>query len=295
METLNKCPLCGSSSVTTILESQDFFLSNEPFSISQCKECGLQFTNPRPEKESLGKYYDSKEYISHDTQEKNLLNILYTTARTFSLKRKVRLAKMNSSGNTILDIGCGTGEFLHECAKSGFNTTGIEPNEKAAAFARAVHKIKVYSEDFLRGAPPVSFDLITLWHVLEHVPDLNERMSTIKRLLKDSGTLIIAVPNAGSKDAAHYGRYWAAYDLPRHLYHFTMETMNELIKRHDLKVVRILPMKLDAFYISLLSEKYARGKQDYFSAFANGIRFNLTASKDYGYSSLIYIVKKEKP
>jgi 2-polyprenyl-3-methyl-5-hydroxy-6-metoxy-1,4-benzoquinol methylase len=191
-----------------------------------------------------------------------------------------------------MDIGCGTGEFLNSCQKNNYQTTGIEPNEKARKFAIEKFGLTVFDESKLNIFSPSTFDVVTMWHVLEHVHKLKERMEQINRLLKPDGTLIIAVPNSDSFDAGKYYDFWAAYDLPRHLYHFTQESIKKLAKRNNFSVKTIIPLKFDAFYISLLSEKYFTGKQNYIRSFINGIRSNNYGRKNEdNYSSLIYICK----
>ena len=295
MEELVSCPVCGKSNFTPFLQSSDFFLTNEEYTIVICSSCGMKFVNPRPKTSEIGKYYESPDYISHNTGKKNGLNFLYRQVRNFLVKKKCKLVKEHSRGKKLLDIGCGTGEFIFFCKKNGFDVTGIEPSENPRFFAQTKYKLDVHEETYLDNLIHPEFDVITLWHVLEHVHLLNERMNKIMEIMKPDGTLIIAVPNSDSWDARYYGKFWAAYDLPRHLYHFSRETMQVLAKNHALKIDRIIPMKLDAFYISLLSEKYAKGKQNYLKAVINGLRSNNFAKKnEKNYSSLIFILKKEK-
>ncbi len=256
----------------------------------------MKFVNPRPEEKEIGKYYESPDYVSHGASKKNGLNFLYRQIRNFSIKSKFKLVKEQAKGKKILDIGCGTGEFIFFCKQNGFDVRGIEPGEKPRSFAQTEYKLEVYEEDYLNHLTLQEFDIITLWHVLEHVHLLHERLKKIVEIMNPDGTLIIAVPNCDSWDAQYYGKYWAAYDLPRHLYHFSRETMGILAQKHTLKIDKIIPMKLDAFYISLLSEKYAKGKQNYIRAVINGIRSNNFAEKNKNnYSSLIFVLKKEKP
>ena len=194
-----------------------------------------------------------------------------------------------------MDIGCGTGEFIFFCKQNGFDVAGIEPGEKPRSFAQSEYKLNVQEEVYLDQLAKPDFDIITLWHVLEHVHLLHERMNKIVEIMNPDGTLIIAVPNCDSWDSLYYGKFWAAYDLPRHLYHFSQETLKLLARKYMLNIEEVIPMKLDAFYISLLSEKYAYGKQNYFRAFINGIKSNNFARKNKkNYSSLIYVLKKEK-
>ena len=295
MEKLASCPVCGKADFTPFLQSNDFFLTKEEYTIVICNSCGMKFVNPRPEASEIGKYYESPDYISHDAGKKDSLNFLYRQARNFSIKKKYKLVEEHSRGKKLLDIGCGTGEFIFFCKNNGFEVTGIEPGENPRFFAQSKYKLDVYEETYLNNLFQPEFDVITLWHVLEHVHLLHERMNKIEEIMKPNGTLIIAIPNSDSWDARYYGKFWAAYDLPRHLYHFSRETMQVLAKNHALKITGIIPMKLDAFYISLLSEKYAKGKQNYFRAVINGLRSNNFARKnEKNYSSLIFILKKEK-
>jgi 2-polyprenyl-3-methyl-5-hydroxy-6-metoxy-1,4-benzoquinol methylase len=295
MEILTTCPVCSKPDFTRFLDGHDYFLSGEEYCIVSCNHCGMKFLNPRPDVNEIGKYYLSPDYVSHDAEKKNALNIIYRLARNFTIRGKYRLIKKFSSGKFLLDIGCGTGEFLHYCRQKGYDVKGIEPGEKPRIFARSVHHLDVAEESFLDGLNNATFDVITMWHVLEHVHRLDERMKKTAAILKPEGTLVIAVPNSDSWDAKKYGKYWAAYDLPRHLYHFSPSTMKLLAENHGFKIDRIIPMKLDAFYICLLSEKYSKGKSNYFTALVNGIRSNNFARrKQNNYSSLIYILSKEK-
>jgi 2-polyprenyl-3-methyl-5-hydroxy-6-metoxy-1,4-benzoquinol methylase len=293
MENLSTCPLCGKPYFTTFLQSSDLFLTKEEYTIVSCNSCGMKFVNPRPDASEIGKYYESSDYVSHDAGKKSGLNFLYKRVRNISIKNKYKLVKNTAKGKKLLDIGCGTGEFIFFCKQHGFDVKGIEPGEKPRSYAQTKYKLDVYGEDYLEQLTLQDFDVITLWHVLEHVHLLHERMKKIVEIMKPDGALIIAVPNSDSWDALYYGKFWAAYDLPRHLYHFSRETMQILAQKHSLKIDRTIPMKLDAFYISLLSEKYAKGRKNYFRAIINGIRSNNFARKNKkNYSSLIYVLKK---
>jgi 2-polyprenyl-3-methyl-5-hydroxy-6-metoxy-1,4-benzoquinol methylase len=260
----------------------------------ECIDCKLKFTNPRPELNEIVKYYDSSEYISHDTSKKGLLTWVYRMARNFMLKKKFSIVSAFSKGNSILDIGCGTGEFLNFCKLKGFNAYGIELNEKPRESAKKNFKLDIREKitNFLQDGLKV--DCISLWHVLEHIHDLKITMDEIKTLLKPGGVLIVALPNCNSWDALHYKQYWAAYDLPRHLYHFNESSFTRFAAINNMKTVKILPQVLDSFYISLLSEKYLGKKNNLFKAFINGSISNFNAGKPgSGYSSLIYILYAE--
>jgi 2-polyprenyl-3-methyl-5-hydroxy-6-metoxy-1,4-benzoquinol methylase len=292
MEILSSCPVCGKTKFILFLQGIDYFLTKEEFTIVVCTSCGMKFVNPRPDTTEISKYYESPDYVSHGGK-KNVLNSLYRVVRYYAIKKKYKLVKNHARGKKLLDIGCGTGEFIFFCNQMGFDVKGIEPGEKPRSFAKANYQLNVQDEGYLDNIVDAEFDVITMWHVLEHVHQLHDRMNKIGEILKPGGTLIIAVPNSDSWDARFYGKFWAAYDLPRHLYHFSAETMKIFAGEHHFKIDKIIPMKLDAFYISLLSEKYAKGNQNYFKAVINGIRSNNFANKNKkNYSSLIFILKK---
>ena len=291
MELLKNCPVCGSDTFVPFLSAMDYFLSSEKFEIVKCKSCGFRFTNPRPEAAELGKYYESAEYISHSDSRKGIFAAVYQQVRKFTLGRKLAMISKFQQKGEILDIGCATGQFLNYMAEHGWNATGIEPDNKTRARAISEYGLKVFPEEQLNSFDKATFDVITMWHVLEHVSDLNGRMKQLKNLLKPQGTLIIAVPNCEAYDAKIYREFWAGYDLPRHLYHFSKSDMKLLTGKFGFTIVNILPMKFDAFYVSLLSEKYKAGKMRWLSALWNGFWSNLKSGQNQGHSSLIYVIK----
>jgi 2-polyprenyl-3-methyl-5-hydroxy-6-metoxy-1,4-benzoquinol methylase len=295
MEFISSCPLCKNNSFKIFLTGSDYFLTGETFQICECNVCGFLFTNPRPDKTEILKYYESPEYLSHDTSQNEIFSWFYRRVRKKNIRKKYRLVKKFSIGKKILDLGCGTGEFIHYCSGKGFQSIGIEPNEKARSFGIRSLKQDIRPESALEDIPAGSLDVITLWHVLEHIHGLDERMARLKKILKPGGILVIAVPNSNSWDAMKYEEYWAGYDLPRHLYHFNMKTLADLIEKNNFKLLETDPMKYDAFYISLLSEKYKSGKRNILSAIFNGIRSNIFAKKNNNnYSSIIFIAENLK-
>jgi 2-polyprenyl-3-methyl-5-hydroxy-6-metoxy-1,4-benzoquinol methylase len=288
------CLLCDSESLTFILDLKDYFLSGENFKIYKCEKCGLLITRPLPDLSRLSDYYASAKYISHSDKQTDIFGKVYHQVRKYTHRRKYRLIKSFSSGKDILDIGCATGEFIKYCADKGMITLGIEPNEKARKFAINEYGLRVGEESELAIHKTASFDVITMWHVLEHVPDINQRMADIFRLLRNDGTAFIALPNHASYDAAYYKEYWAAWDVPRHLYHFDRQSFRKLAEKHGFELISILPMRFDAYYVSLLSEKYKRGKSSFLNAVINGFTSNYKAwSGNKEYSSLIYVIKKK--
>lgn len=284
------CPVCGNSAFTPFLKTKDYTLTKEEFSLVECSTCKLVITSPRPKNEDLGSYYQSNDYISHTSKANSLANALYLIARKFTLQSKRELASsLQPTRGNLLDIGCGTGDFLQSCATAGWKTFGVEPNHSASQQAKQ-KGIQVFeSIDQVEG----TFQLITLWHVLEHVPDPNATLIKVRELLAPDGVLLIAVPNHKSADGKKYGEFWAGFDVPRHLWHFNQRNVDQLLRKHNLTRQKTLPLLLDSFYVSLLSEAYqGKGILRYFSAFLTGLSSNWQAKKANDYSSLIYIATK---
>lgn len=293
MEILVACPICNSEAFTNFLTCMDNTVSHETFVIVQCSSCGFKFTNPRPVEIELKNYYKSENYISHSNTKQGLINYTYQIVRKYTLFKKLQLITTYIKSGSILDIGCGTGEFLNVCQQSKWTTLGIEPSNGARKMAINTFGLEVREESELSKLESESFDVITLWHVLEHVPQLNARIKELKRLIKPTGIIIIAVPNCNSLDAKLYGNSWAAYDVPRHLYHFTPHDIESLFKKHEIKLFRVLPMVFDSFYVCMLSEKIKTGKTNIIKALWNGFRSNMAAIKTgKTYSSQIYLLRK---
>lgn len=294
MESLANCPVCQSESLKQVFKTKDYFLTNEEFEVVECNACKLRFTNPRPEFGEILKFYDSTEYISHDTSKKNLLTRIYKVARSFMLKKKYSIVKSYAKGNKVLDVGCGSGEFLNFCRSKGAICFGVELNTKPREHARNVYGLDVRGKLNEFSVTEFQFDCITLWHVMEHIHDLKNTINLLKEHLKPEGILIIALPNFSSWDAEHYKEFWAAYDLPRHLYHFNKFSFKIFAATNHFKILDIIPQKLDSYYISLLSEKYKFGKSKIVRAILNGAYSNLISNKkERGHSSLIYILSQE--
>jgi len=290
MNTLSNCPICHANDFAKILEGIDHTVSQETFTIVECKKCSFQFTNPIPELEKIGTYYKSEGYVSHTSSKKGIINRVYHVVRGFTLKQKVKLIKRFIKGCNVLDIGAGTGHFVKAVKESGFNIIGLEPDIDARRLAKTSHNIDLLSIEELYHLDQNSQDIITMWHVLEHVYNLEKDVLQISKVLKDDGTLVVAVPNKNSYDAQRYGKFWAAYDLPIHLYHFTPNDIKNLFQKVDIEVKHILPMKFDSYYVSMLSEKYRGG--NLFKALWSGMISNLKA-KEGTYSSQIYILQKK--
>lgn len=294
MKELSHCPVCKNQSFSKYLELSDHFLSKEIFNLVHCDNCGLIFTNPRPLETDLSLYYKSEDYISHSNVKGGLINSLYHIVRQKTIQRKYKIVNQFSVSKNILDIGCGTGELLNHFQKNGWHITGIEPDDEARKYAVDNYAIPVSDLDSLQLDNQEKFSAITMWHVLEHIYDLHPYLEKIKSILAQNGTFIVAVPNSASWDALHYKSSWAAYDVPRHLYHFNQKSIDILMKMHHFNLVKTIPMKFDAYYISLLSEKYKTGKSHLLKGFLNGFYSNLSARLNQNnFSSLIFIYKNK--
>ena len=271
---------------------KDHSVSSEEFQLLVNNEFGYLETSPQPSSKKLPEYYKSEDYISHTDTKRNLFEKVYHIIRSISLKRKLKLINSwSSEGKTLLDVGCGTGDFLQIARQNNWTVSGIEPNEDARQIANSKTNNSVNNIDHLLEFPKHSFDVISLWHVLEHLPNLDQQVFILKSLLKENGTLIIAVPNYKSYDAKYYKNFWAAFDVPRHLWHFSQESISKLFSKENMKVVETHPMKFDSYYVSLLSEKYKSGWMNIFNAFRIGFVSNIKAKRIGEYSSLIYVIK----
>jgi 2-polyprenyl-3-methyl-5-hydroxy-6-metoxy-1,4-benzoquinol methylase len=284
---ITRCNYCDCDDLNSILKVEDLSVSKEKFELLECFCCGLIHTNPQPKEDEIGKYYQSEEYVSHTDTKKGLINNLYHIARKLTLNRKLSILNKYHKKTSLLDIGCGTGYFAEHMKAKGYMVSGMEPDVETNKLASSRLGQEVFhSLDDVRG----KYKLITMWHVFEHVHDINDTVKKLNTLLDKDGVLIIAVPNPESYDAILYKEHWAAYDVPRHIYHYKKSVMKQIANRHDLKVTKILPMKFDSYYISMLSEKYKGG--NILKAFINGFFSNFKGGK-HNTSSLIYIIKRK--
>ncbi|MEM7659833.1 MAG: class I SAM-dependent methyltransferase, partial [Bacteroidota bacterium] len=272
-------------------------VSSESYEIWHCNQCQLRFTQDVPDEQHIGPYYEAEEYISHSNTNKGLINRLYQIVRNYTLQRKQKLVSrlVQTEQASILDIGCGTGDFLGTMKSAGWTTQGLEPDPTARTMAIERHGLTVGMPEELFGFSEASFDVVSMWHVLEHVHRLHEYLEQIEKILQPTGRFLVAVPNYPAKDASTYQAKWAAYDVPRHLYHFRPSAMEPLLAQHGLEIAEIRQMPFDAFYVSLLSEKYVHGRLRLISGFWNGLRsfLNARANPKEG-SSLLYVIRKIK-
>jgi 2-polyprenyl-3-methyl-5-hydroxy-6-metoxy-1,4-benzoquinol methylase len=293
--TYSSCPVCSSIAVHKALTATDHLVSGKAFDIWQCEQCTLRFTQNVPDAISIGSYYRSDNYISHSETNKGIINRLYHFVRALTLadKHRLILSVTQLKGGTLLDIGAGTGAFINHMQSRGWQTTGLEPDEGARKNAKALYKIDLLPSGAFLGFPPASFDVVTMWHVLEHVHHLHEYIEQLKNIIKPGGKILIAVPNYECYDASFYKNFWAAYDVPRHLYHFSPEAMFHLLDKHELKLHATRPMWYDSFYISLLSEKYKAEKKNSVRGWLVGFISDMKAFiEKEKCSSLIYVIGK---
>ncbi len=294
MEKLKDCPLCGSENFSQETKVQDYSTSKEVFTICVCNSCKLLFTNPRPNQENIGRYYDNPEYISHTNKSSDFFSWVYQRIRDHALSLKLKWIKghLQEPIKNLLDYGSGTGEFMQFAKADGCNVVGIEIAEKPRLNAVEKYGLDVYAPSDISKIKDGTQDVITMWHVLEHLPDLNNTVDTLFAKLRKGGVLVIAVPNHESWDANIYQSFWAAWDVPIHFYHFSKSSMEAFAERKRLELLKIQAMPFDAYYVALLSEKYKHGKMRWFPAIANGFISNLKGGKT-NTSSLAYIFKKK--
>ncbi len=284
--------MANKNSNQAYLTVKDHSVSGEEFQLIHNSEFDFLETIPQPSLEKLPEYYKSEDYISHTDSKRNLFEKAYHFIKKIALKQKLKLINGYASNKkNLLDVGCGTGNFLQVAKQNGWQVSGIEPNKHAREIANKKTNNSVFEIEQLLKFEEASFDVITLWHVLEHLPKLEEHIAIFKKLLKPTGTLIIAVPNYNSYDALYYKKHWAAFDVPRHLWHFSKTSISKLVLKERMNVVKIKPMLFDAFYVSLLSEKYKTGSMNFVKGFWVGLLSNLKSFKTKEASSLIYVIE----
>lgn len=296
METLLNCPICKTPLPDKpIIIARDYLVSGKIFHIVQCSDCGFRLTNPRPGIGEISQYYNSEAYISHTEKTKSIHDFLYHFVKGIMLKRKLRLLKKHTAENQkcLLDYGCGTGSFLKAAADSGFKPSGFEPNRNARQILNEKGFNVIESDKILYKYDTAKYDIITLWHVLEHIHDFPGILHKFYTLLKRDGLLVIAVPISDSGDAVHYQQHWAAYDLPRHLYHFTHNTLIRACNTAGFQIIDKKPLPFDSYYVSLLSEKHLRSKFQFIKALFQGSISNIKAVfKQSPWSSQVFVFKK---
>lgn len=299
MEQLEKCPCCHSEKITSSAKIKDYAVSDETFYLSKCEDCSFVFTNPRPDINEIGRYYQSENYTPHHTSNKSLFYRIYRFIRSYMFTKKMGYIRQHLTRKpediALLDYGAASGEFLNFCsAQNMHQLVGVEQDATCRQDALAHYGISIESVSEFSTIEPDAFNVITLWHVLEHIHNLDETVNQFYELLKKDGLLVVSVPNYNSLDRTIYGDYWAAYDVPRHLYHFKISTISLLMKRLGFVLEKAYPMPFDAYYIALYSEQYKRTNKllAIFKAILAGYKSNKAAQKTGEYSSLTYVFRK---
>jgi len=282
-----------------VLSANDHLVTGRKFDILKNPETTILETHPRPTKEELPTYYDSENYTSHNDKSAGIVSFCYRIIKSISTRRKIRIGQNSLSKNTpqnkprLLDVGCGTGDFLYSCLKKGWQINGIENNKNAKNNSRTEVSSFIFDDfEFLKSQPE-RFDIITMWHSLEHIIDLKQTIVDMKKLLTNKGVIVVACPNHKSFDAMFYKESWAAYDLPRHLWHFDKDSISKLFVEHNMQLTKTLPMYWDSFYISILSEKIISKKNKFLKGIIVGLLSNVSAMFSKEHSSLIYVFNKE--
>lgn len=291
----DRCPACSSAGIEFFIDCSDHFLSGENFRLFRCRDCSFIFTQGHPGEAESQKYYESQEYVSHDDKAKGLTNSLYYLARTIMLRKKRNLViKMTGlKQGSLLDTGCGTGHFAGVMKKAGWDVTGIEPNLKAREYAAERFGIKTLAAGETASLADSSYDCATLWHVLEHIHDLKGYTRDLYRILKPDGVCLVALPNTSSYDCRHFGEYWAAWDVPRHLWHFNPGSFIPFATAAGFLTEEIRPMPLDILYISVLSSRYKGSSFPLLTGMLKGSWFLLKSLVNRQTSgSLIYVLSK---
>ena len=294
---INACPLCGGTHLKRVMTCTDFYASGEQFDVMSCEDCGFTFTQDVPVEAEIGRYYETPDYISHSDTKKGAMNAVYHQVRKYMLGKKARLVAKEShrKRGRLLDIGTGTGYFAATMEQLGWKVEAIEKNAQARVFAEEHFGLEVKGEEALQEFESGSFDVITLWHVMEHLEHLDETWECLRELLSDRGVLIVAVPNCSSYDAGKYGEYWAAYDVPRHLWHFTPVTIQQLASKHGFIMAARHPMPFDAFYVSMLSEKHRGSSFPFVKGMCTGtVAWFSALGKKERSSSMIYVFRKKR-
>ena len=295
MISISNCPICSGNNLLNKLECIDHSTSKEKFTIVSCETCDFTFTNPRPKEDSLGDYYKSDNYISHTNNTKGLFNWLYHTVRKYAIGTKLNLLTKISKNKNHLDIGCGTGDFLNACKNAGYNTKGIEPSILAREQAIKNFNLSVSGNTDLDQYNNDQFDSISLWHVLEHIPSLNKTIKDFNRILSEKGKVIVAVPNHKSWDAEYYKEFWAGWDVPIHLWHFSKLSIEKLFYKYNFLLIEEKKMVFDSFYVSILSEEFKTGKKNFIKGLVIGLVSNIIGTfTKKGHSSIIYVFEKQQ-
>ena len=276
-------------SFTLIAKTKDYLVTGSSFEVRLDQQTQIAHTYPQPSEDELGKYYASEEYISHGNKKRSVIERVYAIAQKIMLKQKEQwLTKHSKQNKRYLDFGCGTAALVQHLNQKNWEAYGVEPSEKARNFS--IVKERLYPS--LEELPQKDFDVIALWHVLEHLSDPAKSLKAFYDRLDHQGHLFLALPNFNSYDAKYYENFWAAYDVPRHLWHFSAKGIIGLCEENGFEFVESKGLGLDAFYVSYLSERHQKNKVAFIKGMIVGCWSNLLALFTQEYSSKLYVFKK---
>ena len=295
---MEKCPICGHNEFEKVYDLDDYKITQETFSLQKCTHCTLIYTVDPPLGDNIGRYYESDDYLEHSNRKNDLFSRMYGWGRDLMFGYKYGILKKLGSEKKILDIGAGSGYFLNFMRGKGYSVTGIEMSERARNHAKEVHNLDIHPDEmFHNKAFKEKFDIISLWHVMEHLYDLNQVVKRFDELLNPNGHLVIALPNYNALEVEIYKKYWNGWDVPRHLWHFSPQSLKHLMNNHGFEIERMKMMPLDPLFNTLLTNKYRQG-----NAVMNVLRmctvgvmslisglFNVEKA-----SSIIYVIKRKK-
>lgn len=292
MENINTCPICQSDAISQSFAVKDHMVSGESFNVVSCADCGFQRTSPRPN--PIGPYYESDDYLSHNTNKRSLFDRAYHIIRDRAASQKLQFLQKQLSQNTeiprLLDIGCGIGVFLNEAKKQKWSISGVEISDSARKQAETRLNQPIFKH-FDEVPPDAKFDGISLWHVLEHLPNPVETLQKIHTHAEEGAALVLGLPNPESHDAQFYGSDWAAWDVPIHFWHFRKQDVEALANMTGWTLESVHPMKWDSYYVSLLSESFIHGRKRWVPATWRGWLSNLKGG-EHNTSSLKYVLRK---
>lgn len=292
---IKACIVCGSTDHQTELLVTDWLVTQEKFNVKRCNKCLFRFTANPPSAEAAGKYYETEEYVEHSDNNDGFINKLYHFGRKWMMKYKLSLIQNLQTGNRLLDVGSGAGYFLNFMQQSGYAVEGVEISEKAVKGCKDKYNIDAYHPSRLIGNKiEINVDIITLWHVFEHVYEYDEYFNSFSKLLSKDGRLIIAMPNYKCLEEKIYRTHWNGYDTPRHLWHFTPETFKKFAADRGFEIVKMKSLPLDPFYNSMISASYKKSFTLLPITLLNGILSSILSSISLKHSSsIVYILKKK--
>lgn len=284
------CPICKNDTFESQIHLKDYSISKEEFEIRRCSNCKFQITFPQPTSEKLPDYYKSENYISHSATKKGWINKAYHSVQKINLNNKFKTIYKHVPRGTWMDYGAGNGPFVEYLNNKNIEAVGYEPDDTARRVALERNVKLIPTSQYQPQSH--TYSAITMWHVLEHIPNLNEILQIHSSNLIQNGILAIAVPNPKSWDAKFYKKFWAAYDVPRHLWHFEEKHVKDLVEKHNFEHLKTKPLIYDAYYVSLLSEKYKKGflPRAILIAAISNLKARFTSRP---YSSQIYIFRKK--